>query len=228
MKLLAIDTSTNSCSVALLDGERVLAETVFTVGKTHSTHLLPMVHQILDRCGCGIEDINAIGVARGPGTFTGLRIGISTVKGLCVATNAPVIGVGSLEALAFPLAGLACPVIAMIDARRSEVYWAQFQTDGDGVKRVSPISVSAPEKVAIMIPNGALLVGSGALLYRSVFEARCSQVRFADPPQHIIRGSSVGLLAVARLERRDVDGVDTLTPEYIRKSDAQIHTSGTC
>lgn len=228
MKLLAVDTATTSCSVALLEGDRLLAEMVYTGGKTHSRHLMSMIDQILDRCGCGPSDVEAVGVTRGPGTFTGLRIGISTVKGFCAATQAPVIGVSSLTALAFPFDPVGRPVVAMIDARRNEVYWAQFQAGKNGLEMISPVSVAAPEKVAQTLPKGALLVGSGALLYRSSFEALSPGVRFADPTQHFIRGASVGLLALNRLWRHDVDSIDTLTPEYIRKSDAQIHMSGAC
>ena len=228
MKLLAVDTSTSSCSVALFDGERLLAETIYAAGKTHSQHLLSMIHRILDRCDCNPSDINGIGVTRGPGTFTGLRIGISTVKGFCTATQASVIGVSSLSALAFPFCQLERPVVAMIDARRNEVYWAQYQGGNDGFKTISPVSLSAPETAADLLPKGALLVGSGALLYRSVFETRSPGVRFADATQHVIRGASVGMLALKRFRRQDVDSIDTLAPEYIRKSDAQIQMSGTC
>jgi tRNA threonylcarbamoyladenosine biosynthesis protein TsaB len=228
MKLLAVDTSTSSCSVALFDGGRLLAETICAAGKTHSRHLMSMIHHILERCECNPSDINGIGVTRGPGTFTGLRIGISTVKGLCTATQASVIGVSSLAALAFPFCQVERPVVAMIDARRNEVYWAQYQGGDNGLETISPVSLTAPEVAAKALPKGALLVGSGALLYRSVFETHCPGGRFADATQHIIRGASVGMLALKRFRRQDLDLIDTLTPEYIRKSDAQIQMAGTC
>ena len=228
MKLLAIDTSTMSCSVALMSDARLLAESVFTAGKTHSVSLMPMIVQLLDRCDCHALDVDAIGVTRGPGTFTGLRIGISTVKGLCLPTRASVVGVSSLAALAYPLTGSNRPVVAMIDARRQEVYWAQFQMGKNRLEMTTPVSLSAPEKVVDDLPQDALLVGSGALLYRSLFETRCPFVAVADPSQHMIRGASVGMLALERLARHEVDSIDTLEPEYIRKSDAQIQISGTC
>jgi len=228
MNLLAVDTSTNSCSVALFDGEQLLAESVYTAGKTHSTQLMSMIDHVLKRCECNALDIKVIGVTRGPGTFTGLRIGISTIKGFCTATQASVIGVSSLAALAFPFASVDRPVVSMIDARRKEVYWAKYRGVGKGIERDSPVSLSTPEVAADALPQNALLVGSGALLYRSVFETRCREVRFADSVQHIIRGASVGRLALKRLQRQDVDSFSTLTPEYIRNSDAQIQMSGTC
>jgi len=223
MNLLAVDTSTTSCSVALFNGDRLLAEAVYTAGKTHSRHLLSMIHRILVDCRCDPADIGGIAVTRGPGTFTGLRIGISTVKGFAAATGAPVVGVSSLAALAYPFALHDCPVVAMIDARRGEIYYTQYRDDTQPATRVS---VGAPETVAAALPEKALLVGSGALLYREVFENRCPRVRFADTTQHVVRAASVGMLALVRFKQHDVDPIDALIPEYVRKSDAQIQMAG--
>lgn len=225
MKLLAVDTSTTSCSVALFRGDRLLAEEIYTAGKTHSRHLMSMIRRMFERCRCKPEDIGGMAVTRGPGTFTGLRIGISTVKGLASATGAPVVGVSSLAALAFPLALHACPVVAMIDARRGEVYYAESRGSVESTPRVS---VAAPESAAAALPENAILVGSGALLYREVFQDRCPGIRFADATQHHIRAASVGMLAMLRFKQHDVDPIDSLIPEYVRKSDAQIQMSGSC
>ncbi len=219
MNLLAIDTATTSCSVALFDGDHLLAEEIYTAGKTHSRHLMSMVHRILERCRRSPADIGGIAVTRGPGTFTGLRIGISTVKGLAAATGAPVVGVSSLAALAVPFALLDCPVVAMIDARRGEIYHSLFRGDFHGANRVS---VAAPETAADALPERAILVGSGALLYREIFSNRRPHIRFAEPNQNVIRAASVGLLAQVRFKRQDVDPIDSLIPQYARKSDAQI------
>lgn len=226
MRLLAIDTSTTSCSVALLDGRRLVAEETFTDGKTHSRHLMSMIDNILCRCSQDSERLDGIAVTRGPGTFTGLRIGLSTVKGLAEAAELPVVGINSLAALAYPLRLMERPVVAMIDARRGEIYHAQFSAEVETSKH--PVAVSVPDAAADSIPEGAVLVGSGALLYRSVFENQCSNVRYADDTAHIIRAASVGMLAMVRFESGEVDSVGTLVPEYVRKSDAQIQMSGSC
>ena len=226
MNLLAVDTSTTSCSVALFNGDRLLAEAVYSTGKTHSRHLLSIIHRILTGCGCDPMDIGGIAVTRGPGTFTGLRIGISTVKGLAEATQAPVVGVSSLAALAFPLSLLNGPVVAMIDARRGEVYHAQYCGGIGTPEPVTPVAVCAPETAAATLPADAILVSSGAVLYREVFESRCPHIRFADATQHVIRAASVGMLAMARFSQQDVDSIDALIPEYIRQSDAQIQMPG--
>lgn len=227
MNLLAIDTSTTSCSVALFNGHQLLAETLYTAGKTHSGHLLSMIHGVFKRCGFNPMDINGIAVTAGPGTFTGLRIGISTVKGLATAIQAPVVGVSSLAALAFPFSLSNGPVIAMIDARRGEVYHACFRGGVDAFEPVAPTAVEPPQAVAARLPEDVILVGSGALLYQDVFKSGCARIRFADASGHVIRAASVGMLAMARFKGRDVDCIDSLTPEYIRTSDAQIRRSVT-
>jgi tRNA threonylcarbamoyladenosine biosynthesis protein TsaB len=223
MNLLAVDTSTTSCSVALFNGDRLLAETVYAAGKTHSRHLMSIIHRILEGCRFDPSDIGGIAVTRGPGTFTGLRIGISTVKGLAAATGVPVVGISSLAALAFPFALHDCPVVAMIDARRGEVYYAHYS---GGTQTEAGISVGAPDIAAASLPEDALLVGSGAHLYRDVFEKRCPNLRLADATQHVIRAASVGMLALARFKRQAVDPIDTLVPEYVRQPDAQVQLAG--
>jgi tRNA threonylcarbamoyladenosine biosynthesis protein TsaB len=214
--------------VALFSGDRLPAEEIYTAGKTHSRHLLSTIHRILGRSGCDPADIGGLAVTRGPGTFTGLRIGISTVKGLAAATRAPVVGISSLAALAFPFALMDFPVVAMIDARRGEVYHAQYRCGIVNPEPVMPAALDAPEAAAALIPEDAILVGSGAVLYRDVFKTRCPHIRFADPTQHIIRAASVGMLAMTRFKRQSTDPIESLVPEYIRQSDARIQMSGSC
>lgn len=222
MNILAVDTATGSCSVAFLKDRRLIAEEVYTAGKTHSRHLMAIVEHILDRCEIAPVDLDGIAVTRGPGTFTGLRIGLSTVKGLAAAIAKPVVGVSSLAALAFPLAWTRTSVVAMIDARRGEIYHARFfgrdRSEPSGKARVS-----GPEEAAELLPAGAILAGSGALLYRDVWESRRPDVRVAPETAHVIRAASVGMLAMDRFENKAADRADALVPEYIRKSDAQIH-----
>ena len=148
------------------------------------------------------------------------------MKGLAAATGLPVVGVNSLAALAYPLLMMERPVVAMIDARREEIYHARY-FGRHGFSNI-PVAVSPPNETARKIPEGAVLVGSGALLYREVFEKRCPDIRFADDTKHVIRAFSVGMLGCLRFEIGEVDSLETLVPEYIRKSDAQIQISGSC
>lgn len=222
MNILAVDTATGSCSVAFIKDRRLIAEEVYTAGKTHSRHLMAIIDHILARCESTPADLDGIAVTRGPGTFTGLRIGLSTVKGLATAIAKPVVGVSSLAALAWPLAWSRKPVIAMIDARRGEIYHARF-SGAVGSAPTEKARVSDPEEAAGELPEGAVLVGSGALLYRDVWKTRRPDVCLASETAHVIRAASVGMLAMDRFENRTADPVEALVPEYIRKSDAQIH-----
>ena len=229
MNLLAVDTSTTSCSVALFKDRQLLAEEVYTAGKTHSRHLLSIIDRLLDRCHCRTADVDGIAVTRGPGTFTGLRIGISTVKGLAAATGAKVVGIDGLAALAWPLAIVDVPVVAMIDARRGEVYHAGFHGCNGTLKPTGATAVDSPEAASRKLPAGAaILVGSGAMLYRSLFQEQCPNARIADAGAHVIRASSVGTLAMKRFDAQNVDDLNTMVPEYIRQSDAQIHMAASC
>lgn len=228
MRLLAVDTSTVSCSVALLDGTRLLCEMTYGAGRTHSGHLMSMIDRVLDRCESKPGDIDGIAVTKGPGTFTGLRIGLSTVKGIAVAAGLPVIAVSSLAALAYPMKHTNRNVVTMIDARRGEIYYDRFDARRlavDPSMGCEP-KVAAPEEVAALLPEDALLIGSGALLYQKLFKKKCPFVEFGDPTQHVIRAASVGLLSMARFKRKAFDPVCALLPEYIRKSDAQIQHVG--
>ncbi|BBO73780.1 tRNA (adenosine(37)-N6)-threonylcarbamoyltransferase complex dimerization subunit type 1 TsaB [Desulfosarcina widdelii] len=222
MNILAVDTATGSCSVAFLKDRRLIAEEVYTAGKTHSRHLMAIIDHILDRCEIAPADLDGIAVTRGPGTFTGLRIGLSTVKGLAAAIAKPVVGVSSLAALAFPLAWTRKPVVAMIDARRGEIYHARF-SGGNGSEPSGKERVSGPQEAAKTLPEGAVLAGSGAVLYREVWESRRPDIRLAPETAHVIRAASVGMLAMHRFENQAADPADVLVPKYIRKSDAQIH-----
>jgi len=222
MNILAVDTATGSCSVAFFKDRRLIAEEVYTAGKTHSRHLMSIIDHILGRCESTPADLDGIAVTRGPGTFTGLRIGLSTVKGLAAAIAKPVVGVSSLDALAWPLAWTRRPVVAMIDARRGEVYHARFSGE-DGSEPSQKAMVDDPEEAIEKLPEGAILVGSGAVLYREVWARRRPDVCLAPETAHVIRAASVGMLAMDRFENRTADSVEVLAPEYIRKSDAQIH-----
>jgi tRNA threonylcarbamoyladenosine biosynthesis protein TsaB len=222
MIVLAVDTSTSSCSVALLEDGGLLAEVTYTSGKTHSRHLMTLVQSLLIRCDKAPEDIEGIAVTKGPGTFTGLRIGLSTVKGLAAGIQVPVVGIGSLAALAYPLRCCERQIVPMIDARRGEVYHATYQVGASLSSADAQIAASAPDAILERLSRNSVLVGTGALCYRKLFEAVGLQL--ADPVHHIIRASSVGLLAMERFRQKDVDVNETLIPDYIRKSDAQLQS----
>ena len=165
-RVVAVDTCTTSCSVAALNGGKERVELVFESRQTHTRHLMEMVAQALAAVHLEIEQIDLLAVTRGPGSFTGLRIGISTVMGLRAATSVPAVGFSSLEVLAHQAVGPAPWIVPMIDARRSEVYFSLYQTTDSGLLPVGKERVGAPNQVALPDQRPALFIGNGAASYR--------------------------------------------------------------
>ena len=222
MKILSLDTASQSCSVAIVADKTVIAELMVNHGKTHAEVLMGMIQRALEMADASISDMDGFAVTIGPGSFTGLRIGLSTVKGLAVATKKPVVGVSTLEALAYGFSfsqKLICP---MLDARRGEVYTAGYRFDGHNIITVFEPRAIAPDLAVRNIKEPCILVGDGAVKYKDVFVDKIGLLAtFANPAQNLIRASNVARLAMPRFEKNDTDDVARLVPFYIRKSDAE-------
>jgi tRNA threonylcarbamoyladenosine biosynthesis protein TsaB len=224
MRILAVDTATKSCSVAITEQHAVLGELTSVSEQTHSKHLLEMIHTVMQNAGVGMSSLDGFAVTRGPGSFTGLRIGISSIKGLAFAVNKPVAGISSLEALAqqgIPASDRICP---LIDARRGEVYAAVYRFTPEGLIQESNEMVLSPDKLVKGMDKPCLFLGSGAVLYREVIVQKLGSLSaFASQQHHVIRASTVAALGRKRFENGDVDKVAELVPHYIRKSDAELN-----
>ena len=222
MRILGIDTSSMTCSVALtIDGQVI--DTSYTSGRSHSGHLMGLIDDALRLAGAGLSDLDAFAVTRGPGTFTGLRVGISAAKGMALACGKPLVGISGLDALAAQSAlpfGLLC---SMVDARRSEVYCACYRLIDGQLTRVSAEKALPPAKALEAISEACLFVGNGAELYRKLIETAMGDLGAVAPPlQSIIRASTIARLAAERLQSGKVDDAGQLIPLYIRQSDAQL------
>ncbi|NMC74323.1 MAG: tRNA (adenosine(37)-N6)-threonylcarbamoyltransferase complex dimerization subunit type 1 TsaB [Geobacteraceae bacterium] len=222
MKLLVIDTSTGSCSVALMENGRLSAEWLVNPETTGSTPLLRSLDLVLESAGVEIAAIDALGVTLGPGSFTGLRVGIATVKGLSLATGAPVAGFSSLAMLAMNLPFAAYPVCPMLDARKNEVYAALYRC-GDLPETIFGDCVASPDDFLDHIREPTLFIGSGALRYRETITARLGGLaHFAPSGCHAPRASSGALLAADCIARGETIPAGKLVPAYIRPSEAEI------
>ncbi|MDP3870654.1 tRNA (adenosine(37)-N6)-threonylcarbamoyltransferase complex dimerization subunit type 1 TsaB [Phenylobacterium sp.] len=178
--LLAIDTCLGACSAAVLDGGRVLASRVEPMARGHQERLAPLVAQVMTQAGVAFDQLDRVGVTIGPGSFTGLRVGLAFAKGLGAALSIPVVGVGVLEALAHPLSGT---VFAVLDAKRDQVYLQAF---ADGVAVSAPDALppgTAAARLAELAGAGNVtLVGSGApLLAGALPHAAVVAADHADP-----------------------------------------------
>jgi len=223
MKLLAVDTATESCGVALTEGETLRAEITAVSRQTHSRRLMETIHQALDMAGWSLNDLDGFVAARGPGGFTGLRIGISTVKGLCTAVERPLVGISNLEGLARQVPLRDGAVCAWIDARRSEVFCCRYRYEDGILRKETPEDALPPAAALSAMDAPCLFIGNGAALYRQVIrEALGDLARFAPPETHVLRASTLAFMGLERLVKNDADDPVRFAPHYIRKSDARL------
>jgi tRNA threonylcarbamoyladenosine biosynthesis protein TsaB len=223
MKLLAVDTSTRACSVAVVDQDRLACEITTGPTGTHSTHLLSLIHTALALAGMELNGLDGLAVCLGPGSFTGLRIGVSTVKGLAFATAKPVAGISGLEALALPCLPWPHLICAMLDARQSQVYAARYRARDGLLEREGPEAVLSLADALDGIHEACLFVGDGAWRYREPIGVKLGPLAFFPTPgQHIIRASAVAALAQRKFASRQTEDLDRLMPRYVRQSDAEL------
>lgn len=215
MRLLAIDTALEACSVALLDGDTVAAQETQAMARGHAEALMPMLARLQENAAFYFAVIDRIAVTVGPGSFTGLRVGISAARGIALATAKPVVGITTLEALAAPLiAGDASsPVVSVIDARHNHVYLQAFGTDGDDL--VSPRVVSLAEAIELVVPLRPRLVGNGAAMLAAAWPP-------GDPaPAGIDQQAAPMIEWVGRLGQLADIAAAPPKPFYLRAPDAQ-------
>ena len=220
MRVLAVETSSLAGGVALVDGERLVAEYLLDVGVTHSERLLSAVDRVLAYARWTARDLEGLAVAVGPGSFTGLRIAVSTVKGLALALGVPIAAVPTLDAMAAALPWAALPVCPVLDARKGEVYASRYRWDGAAMRREWEYLALAPEDLAARLAEPVLLVGDGAALVRSPY------ARVAPPPRRLPSPACVAVLGGERLRRGDTVAAAALTPLYLRPSEAELKRRG--
>ncbi len=225
--ILAFDTATRSCSVALtrgglLDGE-VLVSSTLAVEITHSRRLLDLIDRLLREAGVTVGDVAAVAFGLGPGSFTGLRIGMATAKGLCHGAGKPLIGIPSLDAIGCGVESdeLICVVL---DARKQEVYSGFYRRGEDGVvARCGSYAVGRPETVARAISGAVVMTGDGVAAYAPIWrELLGGRMRETGALYRYPNAAMIGMLAAAPLAAGDVLDLDLATPLYVRSSDAEL------
>ena len=225
--ILAIENTGMCGSVALVCSSHCIGEHSLQTRLTHSKRLLSSVTYLMEEAQLDWVQIDAIAVSLGPGSFTGLRIGLSTVKGLSFAGSIPLIGISTLEAMASQFSYAARQICPLIDARKKEVYAALFRPEMDGsLHRLSEDMVISPEDLAAKISEPTLLVGDGAGLYGDMFREALGQNAIFPPPHlSFPRAVHIGYLALPLWEQKNFLDPASATPIYIRPSDAEIHLS---
>ena len=224
MRILALETSAKAVSAAVTEDGKVLCSGYQDTGLTHSRTLMPIVEAMLKNTGLTVQDCDAVAVAAGPGSFTGIRIGVSAAKGLAFAADKPCAAVSTLEAMARNVAHMDALVVCAMDARRSQVYNACFRGTGEGLERLTPDrAIGLPELAAELKnrENPQILVGDGALLCYTTFKEQGLDVRLAPP--HLRYQSAWGVARAALEQARTGALTDAqgLVPVYHRLSQAE-------
>jgi tRNA threonylcarbamoyladenosine biosynthesis protein TsaB len=216
MRVLAVDTSTLAGGVALLEGERTVAEYILDVRLTHSERLMPAIDRVMHDARWGPRDLTGLAVAIGPGSFTGLRIGISAIKGLALALSLPIAAVPTLDALAASYPGSALPVCPVVTARRDEVYASLYRWDGTAMRREWDYLALSPAELAERLRAPVVVIGEGASAIVSPL------VRLAPPWRRVVSPAIVGHLGGESLRRGDRVSAAELVPLYVRPSQAEL------
>jgi tRNA threonylcarbamoyladenosine biosynthesis protein TsaB len=224
MKILGIDTSTSCGGVGLMDDGEVIADYLLNVPVTHSERLLGAIELVLREARCPIENLDGWAISLGPGSFTGLRIGVSTVKGLAFATGKPVAGVSTLDALASQIAPTSYLICPILDARKKEVYTAFYRYEGgSSLKRQSDDQAIRPEHLVKKIKEQTIFLGDGVKTYGEfILNSLPSLAIFPPAPLRVSHGSTVAKLGFELLKEGWASGPSALTPIYVRPSEAEI------
>mgnify|MGYP001553104413 CR=1 FL=1 len=225
MKVLSLSTAEQGASLAVFDGASLICEEYWVSRLTHSRRLVSMVDGVVrNRAGFDLESVDAFIAAKGPGSFTGLRIGISVVKGLAYALSKPCAGVSSLDGIAWRFCHSQLPVCAMMDARRGEVYSAIFRFSQGRLVEKTPETVCPPDKVVAYAGKAPVLyAGSGSKAYQDLISHDSGQsALFSCPDMDYVSASALARQIISHDSFFDRDRFE-LVPSYIRRSDAEIH-----
>lgn len=225
MLTLAIDTATTRVGVAMGSDGRVIAEHTVDGARRHAEELAPAIAEVVRESRIALDRIHFVSVGIGPGLFTGLRVGVTTARTLGQVLGVPVVGIPSLDLVAYPWRRTDRRIVALIDARRGEVFAARWTLVGDGLERHGDYTVEAPGQVAAALAADGVpvrLLGDGALVYESVFGAVPDLQRLGPEAAHPDVGALVEL-ATARYERGEHEPPERVQPLYLRRSDAEIN-----
>ncbi|MBR4261155.1 MAG: tRNA (adenosine(37)-N6)-threonylcarbamoyltransferase complex dimerization subunit type 1 TsaB [Clostridia bacterium] len=225
MKILAIDTSSNICSVSILEDKNIIIEKHNDDEKTHSQKLMPLIDEMFKEVNLTLDDIDLLACSQGPGSFTGIRIGISTVKAFADVKNIPIIGVTSLESLAYNISNNGL-IATLIDAKHDNVYFALYKLDnGIYTQIIEPISDSISNAMQALkaYSTPITFVGDGAIAHKDLLINEFSDCILASDEENAQTSISIGKAAFDKYTVSDYQPSYTLSPIYLKKSQAEIN-----
>ncbi|MDI3534778.1 MAG: tRNA threonylcarbamoyladenosine biosynthesis protein TsaB [Thermosediminibacterales bacterium] len=232
MMVLGFDTSSVTATVALVSEDKLLADYTLNNKKNHSEKLMPLISQMLNDLEIEPAEIDAVAVAEGPGSFTGLRIGAATAKGLSYAAGIPVIGVNTLEALAYNLNFSPYMICPVLNARRGQVYTGLYMWENNELKTIFQCSAVEIEKILKVIKNldqPVFFLGDGTSVFKEqIISVLGGNAIWAPPPLSIPRASSVAFLGLNKLLKGEKQTPFEFKPQYFRRSQAEIQFEKRC
>lgn len=224
MKILSLDSATECATAAILDDDKLLGETIINYKKQHSVIMMPMIDGLLKNCGLSISDIDGFAVSSGPGSFTGLRIGMSTIKGLVQGTEKPFVAINSLDGLAnnlFNTEGIICPII---DALRGNVYTNFYRFENNKLVSLDEPRLLSMEDVISKCKDfdeKVTFIGDGTLKFKEIILSSLPNAQIAPGHLNVSKASSIGYLGLHRLINNDSDNVLSTAPVYLRLCQAE-------
>lgn len=224
MKILAVDTSATSASVAVAEENKIIGAFSINTALTHSQTLIPMIEEVLKKTGITSEEIDILAVNAGPGSFTGVRIGVAAVKGLAFSRNLPCVSVSTLESMAYNMLGSDCVVCAVMDARCSQVYNALFRVSINEITRLTEDRALALTDLKFELERTkekVVLVGDGAQICADFLKNELKNVFLAPINNRIQNASSVACAAFKKLDDGEIMTASELMPTYLRLPQAQ-------
>jgi tRNA threonylcarbamoyladenosine biosynthesis protein TsaB len=228
MLVLAVETSTPQTSVALGTEQGIIASASSSWARGHSEIVVPAIHRLLEWSEIELRQVGGVAVGLGPGLFTGLRVGVSTARALAQVLGVSIVGMGSLDVLAFGVRHSRWRIGAVIDGKRGEVFYAFYRPVPGGVTRETHFAVGPPERLSADLAvsrEETLLVGNGALLYQRELAQAGSPIEFASVSQAFPLAVSLLELAIPRFHREEASRPQDVVPHYVRRSDAEINWS---
>lgn len=225
MRILGIDTSTMAASVAVIEDNQLVCEYTINTKKTHSQKLMPMIENMLKESDLNINDIDLIGICVGPGSFTGLRIGMATAKAIAHVNNIPIVGVTSLEMLAANMNLCDKKICSILDAQRNQVYTAKFEYIGNRLVQINDTDVLEIDKLINEISSSEddyILIGEAVYKYEKKLKD-IENISIPSPSHNVTKASSLCSIALEKYNQgENIESCYTINPMYIRKSQAEV------
>ncbi len=228
MKILAVDTSSKICTVSILEDNNVILEKHTDDEKTHSQNLMPLIDEVFKETNLSLDDIDLLACSQGPGSFTGIRIGLATIKAFADSKNIPTVGVTSLESLAYNIQSTGL-IVSLIDAKNENVYYSMFCNNGTEYSQIGDYKADSIHKILdelLIYDDKLLFVGDASKIYHDEIQKYITNCEFANDDQNVQTSISVGKSAYAKYQKGQYGDSNSLLPIYLKKSQAERALDG--